>query len=127
MATVLALGVGDAWAAEVSAYSTTLVGGRPDVVDGQVRTVVPLYELVGIRARKLQLRGFDEISVAVDAWGGLSVPGSSSGIGASDVNLAWVEGVAFKRKLKLRLGRQFIVGGVELTSAYTPPSGYLTL
>ena len=112
VATVLALGAGQASAAEVSVYSTTLIGGRPDVVDGEVKTVVPLYEWVGVRAKNLQLRGFDELGVAVDAWGGLTLPNSSAGIGASDVNLAFVEGRALKKKLKLRLGRQFVVGGV---------------
>lgn len=111
-ATVLALSVGEAAAADVTVYSTTLVGGRPDVIDGQVKTVVPIYELVGVRAKNLQLRGFDELSVAVDAWGGLTLPNSSTGIGGSDVNLAYIEARAFKKKLRLRLGRQFIVGGV---------------
>jgi hypothetical protein len=110
--TLLALSLGEARAAEVSVYSTTLIGGRPDVVDGQVRTVVPLYELVGVRAKNLELKGFDELSVAVDAWGGLTLPNSPSGIGASDVNLAYVEARALKKKLRLRLGRQFVTGGV---------------
>ncbi len=111
-ALALGLSIGHARAADVAVYSTTLVGGRPDVVDGQVRTVAPLYELVGIRAKNIGLRGFDEIGVAVDAWGGLTLPGSSNGIGASDVNLAWIEGRTLKKRLRLRLGRQFVTGGV---------------
>ena len=99
-------------AAEVSVYSNTLVGGRPDVVDGQVKTVVPLYQLVGVRATNIELRGFDDLGVAVDAWGGLTLPNSSQGLVSGDVNLAFIEGRAFKKRLKLRLGRQFVVGGV---------------
>ena len=112
LATVVALIAGDAHAADVSVYSTTLVGGRPDVVDGQVKTVVPLYELVGLRARNLELRGFEDLGVTLDAWGGLTLPNSPQGVAAGDVNLAFVEGKAFKKSLRLRLGRQYEVGGV---------------
>lgn len=101
-----------ALAADVSVYSNTLVGGRPDVVDGQVKTVVPLYQLVGVRAKNIELKGFDELGVAVDAWGGLTLPNSPAGVASGDVNLAFIEGRAFKKRLKLRLGRQFVVGGV---------------
>ena len=112
LATVLALSAGEAHAADVSVYSTTLVGGRPDVVDGQVKTVVPLYELVGLRARNIELRGFDDFGVTLDAWGGLTLPNSPQGVAAGDVNLAFVEGKAFKKSLRLRIGRQYVVGGV---------------
>ncbi len=102
------------WAhgAEVNVYSNTLIGGRPDIVDGQVRTVAPLYQLVGVRAKNIEVRGFDEFGVTVDAWGGLTLPDAPKGIAAGDVNLAWVEGRTFNKRLKLRLGRQFVVGGV---------------
>jgi hypothetical protein len=112
VAAVLALAVGDAWAADVSVYANTLVGGRPDVVDGQVKTVVPLYELVGVRAKNIEVRGFDDFGVAVDAWGGLTLPNTPQGVAAGDVNLAFIEGKAFKKRLRLRLGRQYVVGGV---------------
>ena len=115
VATVLALAVVTAFpaqAADVSVYSNTLVGGRPDIVDGQVKTVVPLYQLVGGRAKNIEVPGFDSLGVAVDAWGGLTLPNSSQGVAAGDVNLAFIEGSAFKKRLKLRVGRQFVVGGV---------------
>lgn len=115
VATVLALALvagGRAQAADVSVYSNTLISGRPDVVDGQVKTVVPLYQLVGVRAKNIEAPGFDDLGVAVDAWGGLTLPNSSQGVAAGDVNLAFIEGRAFKKHLKLRLGRQFVVGGV---------------
>ena len=129
-AAVLALGTGGAWAADVEVHSNTLIGGRPDVVDGQVKTVVPLYEQVGLRARNLPMPGFADVGVSVDAWGGLILPGSPSGLAASDVNLAFIEGKLFKKRLKLRLGRQFVVGGTAransfdgLLADYTSQSG----
>lgn len=109
LAVVIAL---RAQAADVSVYSNTLVGGRPDSVDGQVKTVVPIYQLVGVRAKNIEVPGFDDLGVAVDAWGGLTLPNSAQGVAAGDVNLAFIEGRAFKKRLKLRLGRQFVVGGV---------------
>ncbi len=110
IAALLVLSAGEGRAADVSVYATTLIGGRPDVVDGEVKTVVPLYELVGARARNLEVKGFDELGVVVDAWAGVTVSGTS--VGASDLNLAFVEARALKRKLKMRLGRQFVTGGV---------------
>ncbi len=99
--------MGGAWAAEVSVYSTAVIGGRPDVVDGEVKTVATLYALVGVRATRLELKGFDDLSIAVDAWGGAVSAGAGS-----DVNLAYVEGRTLQKRLRLRLGRQFVTGGV---------------
>ena len=77
VALIVGLGSGDggtpAPAPQVFVSSTTLVGGRPDVVDGQVKTVTPIYERVGLRAVHLPLKGFDDLNVALDAWGGLTL------------------------------------------------------
>ncbi|MBS1153245.1 MAG: hypothetical protein H6Q89_4943, partial [Myxococcaceae bacterium] len=117
-AAVLALWASGAFAADVEVQSTTLIGGRPDVVDGEVRTVVPIYERVGLRARNLQLLGIDELAITVDAWGGLTLPGYQGSIGGSDVNLAFVEGKLLKKRLRLRLGRQFVTGGTARASFF---------
>ncbi len=117
-AAFLALASWAASAADLEVQSTTLIGGRPDVVDGQVKTVAPLYERVGLRARNLQLGALEDVAVAVDAWGGLILPGSQGSIGASDVNLAFIEGKLFKKRLKLRLGRQFVTGGTARASYF---------
>lgn len=126
---VLLLTAGVASAADVSVYTNTLVGGRPDLVDGQVRTVVPLYQLVGVRAKNIAVPGFDSFGVAVDAWGGLTLPNAAWGgfsmgdvtgvslmqsrqVAAGDVNLAFIDAATFKNRLRLRLGRQMVVGGV---------------
>ncbi len=110
-AVLLASSLGGASAAEVTAYSTTLIGGRPDVTDGVVRTVAPIFQQVGVRARSVEIAGFDDAAVAVDAWGGLNLPGFRNEVGASDVNLAFVEGRTFGRRLTLRVGRQLVTGG----------------
>lgn len=112
LAAVAALAVGQAEAADVNVYTNTLVGGRPDVVDGQVKTVVPLLQLVGLRARNIEVKGFDDFGVSVDAWGGAAFPNAAADVLSGDVNLAFVEGRLLKKRLKLRLGRQFMTGGV---------------
>ena len=118
-AVVLALSAGGASAADVEVHSTTLIGGRPDVIDGQVKTVVPIYELVGLRVKNLSLGALEDVGVSVDAWGGVTPPRAADGtIGASDVNLAFIEGKLFKKRLKLRLGRQFVVGGTARASIF---------
>src|SRR4051812_40857768 len=68
-AAIAVLGPAGVWAADLEVQSTTLIGGRPDVVDGQLKTVAPLYERVGLRARNLQVSGIDDLAVMVDAWG----------------------------------------------------------
>lgn len=93
----------------IEARSTTVIGGRPDLVDGQVHTVVPLIELVGLTAGSLANPVFDDLRVQVAAWGALTdltQPGLSG-----DVDLAYAEGKLLQKRLRLRLGRQFMVGG----------------
>jgi hypothetical protein len=48
----------------------------------------------------------------------LILPGSEEGVGASDVNLAFIEGKLFKKRVKLRLGRQFVVGGTARANTF---------
>lgn len=114
VALVVGLGSPDGGAPEPSVFvsATTLVGGRPDVVDGEVKSVTQISERVGLRVTHLPLKGFDDLAVVADAWGGLTLPDTPGGIGQSDVNLAYVEGRTFGRRLTLRLGRQLVTGGV---------------
>ena len=46
---------------------------------------MPLYELVGLRARNIELRGFDDFGVTLDAWGGLTLPNSPQGVAAGSL------------------------------------------
>lgn len=103
--------------AEVDVRSTTIFGGRPSVVDGKVSTVVPLTEVVGLSARRIENPVFQDLSVAVDAWGSYEFSNGPEGNNlASDVNIAQIEGKLLDRRLRLRLGRQIVHGGVARAS-----------
>lgn len=119
------------WAADVKVTSTTIFSGRPDVVDGQVRTVIPMVEMVGLRVRRIDTPVFDDVGVTVDAWGALTVPGAPPAGLSGDVNLVFVEGLTFKKHLFVRLGRQFVSGGVArnqyfdgLAAEFRGPAGF---
>src|SRR5689334_12819132 len=99
-----------AQAAEVEVRATALAASQPELLvgSGWAPVSVPLYALIGLRARKLELTGFDDLSVSVSAWGSTAITGVPS---AADVNIAYVEGLTLKRHLRARLGRHFVIGG----------------
>lgn len=127
-AAALAYGLA-ARAQDVSVSSTTLVGARaegpndvsrvgPPAGGGfgvtpalPPRTVAPFYELVGLRVRNLDTPAFQDLGITLDAWGSLTVPGAPPAGLAGDVNLLFVEGRTFQRRLGLRVGRQSVFGG----------------
>jgi hypothetical protein len=99
-----------ATASEISIRSTSVVAGAPELTNpsDKTQTLVPIYELVGFNARKLEVKGFDQVSVVLDAWGSVLPSGATL---SGDVSLAYVDGLTFDRHLELRLGRQLLVGG----------------
>lgn len=105
-------GAAPASSADVDVRSATFFGGRPDVADGVVRTVVPLTQSVSLSARRIAGPAASELTVALDAWGlfdlsRLQGPGALAG----DVNVAHLEALVAGRKARLRLGRQIVSGG----------------
>lgn len=101
----------------VTVRATTLLGGRPDVRDGQIYTVVPFIQLVSLTARGLDAPGFDELRVVVSAWGSID-PGEpiDDDRADGDVDLGYLEAHTFKGKLTLRAGRQLVfTGGLRAT------------
>lgn len=102
---------------EVAARATTLLGGRPDVRDGQVYTVVPFIELVSLSARGLGGKTFDDLKIVVAAWGSLD-PGEpiDDDRADGDVDLGYIEAGLGKGALTLRAGRQLVfTGGLRAT------------
>ena len=109
---LVALGTLSARAETIDATSTTIMSGRQDPRDGVVHTVVPAFELVSLRATDLRLHGVDDMAVVISGWGELTFGDPADGrhvIG--DVDLAFVEGRVWRRRVAVRLGRQFIVEG----------------
>src|SRR5215468_8264303 len=106
-ALVVALPAGAA-AQTVDATALTLLSGRQDPRDGEVHTVVPAYEDIWLSARDLDVPGVDGVRIVVSGWG--MVAGGDNVTG--DLDVGYIEGKVFGRRLFLRLGRQIVASGV---------------
>lgn len=113
-----ALTVGRAARAEViEGNISTVLSGRSDPRDGVVYTVVPVYQLLNLSLRDVKVPGGDkylaDLRLEVSGWlGGLLGEPIGGQRFLGDLNLAYVEGKLFRRKVEVRLGRQMITGGV---------------
>src|ERR1044071_8667690 len=115
----LVLGLAVVWPAvaagqTVDATALTLLSGRQDPRDGEVHTVVPAYEDIWLTARDLDIPGVDGTRIVVSGWGmvagGDLIDGSDNVTG--DLDVGYIEGKVFDRRLFLRLGRQIVASGV---------------
>jgi hypothetical protein len=109
-----ALAAPPARAAEVDARAVTLLAGRPDVRDGALHTVVPIYQILSLQARQLDAPAFDDVRVVVSLWGRLDGADPADGnLADGDVELGYVEGALGRgrQRLTLRLGRQLVIAG----------------
>jgi hypothetical protein len=106
-----ALMAAPALASDVEVRTSAVVTASPTLaaVPGQASVAVPVYALVGLDARHIVMKGFDEVAVSIGAWGS-AAPGEQT-LGG-DVNTLYVEGTTLSRHLKIRFGRQLVTGGV---------------
>jgi hypothetical protein len=110
--TALAGGTGLARAETVTASATTIVSGQRDPRDGTVRTVVPFLELVSLRASDIKSSLFDDTQIVVSGWGEVVAGSPRDGKSTlGDVDVAYVQGATWDRRVTLRLGRQFVFPG----------------
>lgn len=109
----LLLAAARAGAATVDAKVMTSAGLRPQVVDGEVITTASILEAVSLRAADIQTPIVDDLKVLLSAWGALGPGLSAEPVVSGDVDVAFVEGRIFKRHLRVRLGRQSVLGGVN--------------
>src|SRR5262245_24296093 len=93
----------------VDASSTTLLAGRADPRDGKIYTSVPLYQIVSLQLSDVKMKVVDDLHAVVSGWGRLELAGQASFDG--DLDLAFVEGKLFARRLLVRAGRQLVAGG----------------
>src|SRR4051794_9803090 len=91
----------------VDATFTTLVAGRQDPRDGNLYSSVPVFENVSLMVSDVRLRHVDDLRVVVAGWGEVTL-GAAPLLegGTGDLDLGFVEGKLFDRRLELRLGRQ---------------------
>ncbi|HEX4462971.1 MAG TPA: hypothetical protein VIA18_33590 [Polyangia bacterium] len=95
----------------VDATLTTILQGRQDPRDGNLYTSVPLYESLTLRIDELPLRHVDDFRLVVSGWGEVQLAPVRTTAGTGDLDLGFVEGKLFRRRLELRLGRQLVFGG----------------
>lgn len=95
--------------ANVDASLTGLLQGRPAIMAGEAQTMVPFLAQVGLRASDISVGPVQDVRVGVGAWGRVSLNGGEQSAG--DVDLAFVSGKLFDKRLTLTLGRQFRSGG----------------
>src|SRR6266700_2266760 len=84
----------------VDATSTTLVSGRQDPRDGVVHTIVPVYELVSLRATDFHVPGIADMNVVLSGWGAVALadPIENKHV-LGDLDLAFAEGTPLRRRL----------------------------
>ncbi len=115
-AALLALGLlasPPAQAAVVEGAISTIMSGRADPRDGNVYTVLPLYQGLRLTLSDLQVPYVDDIRLEVSGWlgGFLGEPIGGQRF-AGDLDVAYLEGKLGRRHVTVRLGRQTLTGGV---------------
>ncbi|MBI5542926.1 MAG: hypothetical protein HY901_03495 [Deltaproteobacteria bacterium] len=72
-----------------------------------------MIERVGLDARKIGNPLFQDLSLHVSAWGRVTPAQAPTRLGtAADLDLAFLSGQLFDRRLSLKLGRHVVFGGV---------------
>ena len=105
------------WASPLAASQTVdttaqaFSQGRPDPRDGSVATVVPNLVSASVVATDIKSPLLQDVRLVVSGWGGATVGDPLNGkVGVGDLDIGYLQ--SDSRYLVLRLGRQFLVGGV---------------
>jgi hypothetical protein len=91
---------------------TTILSGRADPRDGNIYTVLPLYEGLRLTVRDLSVSHIDDLRLEVSGWlgGFLGQPFGGQRF-SGDLDVAYLEGKLLRRHIVVRLGRQVMTGG----------------
>jgi hypothetical protein len=109
---LLLVAAGSGRAEIVDATITTLVAGRQDPRDGVLYSSVPVIQSVTLDVGDVHLRHVEDLRLVVSGWGELTLGAAPALEGATgDLDVGFVEGKLFDRRLELRLGRQLVFGG----------------
>jgi hypothetical protein len=101
-----------AMALTLTTTASTIVGGRADPRDGTLHTVQPFLEMVTLRAFDFQNPRIVDAEVVLAGWGELVGGAPRDGKDhLGDLDLAYGEGSILRRRLFVRVGRQFVVPG----------------
>jgi hypothetical protein len=100
-------------ASDVQLVSTTLAWTRPEWRAGDSRQQAALIQRLRLTGRDFDTPLADDLGFELSAWGQAGFGGVDGGApGAADVEIANVRALLLKKRLKLTLGRQVVVGGV---------------
>jgi hypothetical protein len=88
----------------------TLLNGRADPRDGQLHTVVPVFESLSLTATFVRPYT-DGIRIVFAGWGGLHWQVPSSVNWSGDIDVGYVEGGFLRGRILTRIGRQMVFGG----------------
>ncbi len=99
-----------AYADSVEFNVSTLLAGRADPRDGEIHTVVPVYQSLGVTAQ-IKRPYFDSINIVMSGWGSVQLDIGRDQYWSGDIDLGYLDGSFWKKRVQLRLGRQFVFGG----------------
>ncbi len=96
----------------IDASATTLAQGRADPRDGNLYSSVPIYQQVALTLSDVPLRHVDDLRLVISGWGELDFLVTDRHVGGSgDLDMGFIEGKLWRRRLTVRLGRQLVYGG----------------
>lgn len=97
----------------VDASLSTVVSGRSDPRDGEVHTVVPIYELVAIRGEGIGNPWVEDLGFVLSGWGRVDSGDPADGrTETGDLDVAYAEGSLWEHRVSFRAGRQLVPGAV---------------
>lgn len=122
----------------VNVSSTTFLNARQDWRDGQLYSLVPLYEMLSVSARDIKNPLSESLELVVSTWGAANLGEkpwwngrANSGALSADLNLAYLRAGWANRGFVLSLGRMNVVEGVArmvqldgLSLALQLPAGF---
>jgi hypothetical protein len=101
-----------AYAQVVEGSITSILSGRSDPRDGNIYTVLPLYEGLRLTLRDVSVPYVDDLRLEVSGWlGGFFVDPVGGQRFGGDLDVAYLEGKLVRRHILVRVGRQNLIGG----------------
>lgn len=101
--------------AVVDTTVSTLLTGHADPRDGQLHTILPVYESLAVLAT-LQPQYTDGLRVVFSGWGGMVLDIPSQQTWTGDIDAGYLEGNFLKQRVQVRVGRQLVTGGAARIS-----------
>lgn len=102
---------------------STLLTGRADTRDGQLHTIIPIYESVSALARLSVPQGND-LKIVFSGWGGVifdlprdQARDQNSNSWTGDIDVGYIEGSVRRERLSFRVGRHVVSGGAARFTA----------